>query len=148
VGCDAARPRGQTQRLVVGALPGTLIVIALRLSEITGRSVRRAQDAPRALRYSRSWRVHLSRQDIWTTQSRSRVAKISSGVTFGRPARNVEGPPGLPWAALPYETCGYTLLVWGTSAGTAIEPHRDEERATTAPDWGRGGGRFRLDMCS
>ncbi len=69
VGCDAARPRGQTQRLVVGALPGTLIVIALRLSEITGRSVRRAQVAPRALRYSRSWRIHLSPHETGTTQS-------------------------------------------------------------------------------
>jgi hypothetical protein len=47
-------------------------------------------------------------------------------------ARNVEGPPGIPWAALPYETCGDTLLVWGASAGTVIElPRRDVAEATT-----------------
>jgi hypothetical protein len=48
---------------------------------------------------------------------------------LGRMARNVEGPPGVPSAALPYETCACTLLVWGASVGTRILAHRDQTRA-------------------
>jgi len=103
----------------------------LRLSENT----RRAQGAPRAAMRLPAWQAHLSRFEIWCSDHESKKQIVSA---FGRsPVRNVEGPPGLPVAALQHEDVGFTSFEWRTSAGTRIEHQpggakaRDADRVHT-----------------
>jgi hypothetical protein len=92
-------PRGGTQRLISWVLASTLIVIALRLSEIA-----RAQGAVRAVMRPRATRAHRSRSRFEPVLGRGRRSSVLSGSGRGcrrRPeaetsARNVEGPPGIP----------------------------------------------------
>lgn len=130
VGCRAARPLSRARGAVVGACRApVIIIIDLRLSEnVVPPCAARTSGldtsanvagAPVIVLRPRASRAHLSPHEIRSRNSRSRVVNLQlwCRVRAGReetfPARNVEGPPGFPWAALQHGDVVHVIRVEG-----------------------------------